>query len=215
MLVELAQALAQVRRGQFDVRLARREGPASEVVEQFNELVALQERQGRDLLRISRVVGRDGRMSERLDEESYDGAWAAGVQAVNALIDDLAAPTAEIARVLDAVAEGDLSQHMALEIEGRRLRGEFRRIGRTVNRMVDQLSSFADEVTRVAREVGTDGRLGGQADVRGVAGTWRALTDSVNTMASNLTNQVRSISTAATAIAEGDLSRKITVSARG
>ena len=154
-------------------------------------------------------------MSERLDEESYDGAWAAGVQAVNALIDDLAAPTAEIARVLDAVAEGDLSQHMALEIEGRRLRGEFRRIGSTVNRMVDQLSSFADEVTRVAREVGTEGRLGGQADVRGVAGTWRALTDSVNTMASNLTNQVRSISSAATAIAQGDLSRKITVSARG
>ncbi|MCE0765402.1 HAMP domain-containing protein [Pseudonocardia kujensis] len=214
-LVELAEGLAELRRGRFDVRLARREGPASEVVEQFNELVALQERHSRDLLRISRVVGREGRMSERLDEESYDGAWAAGVQAVNALIDDLAAPTAEIARVLDAVAEGDLSQHMALEIEGRRLRGEFRRIGRTVNRMVDQLSSFADEVTRVAREVGTDGRLGGQADVRGVAGTWRALTDSVNTMASNLTNQVRSISSAATAIAEGDLSRKITVSARG
>ena len=108
--------------------------------------------------------------------------------------------------MIEAVAEGDLSQHMALEIEGRPLRGEFRRIGRTVNTMVDQLSSFADEVTRVAREVGTDGRLGGQADVRGVAGTWRALTDSVNTMASNLTNQVRSISTAATAIAQGDLS---------
>ena len=214
-LVELTRGLAQVRRGRFDVRLARREGLASDVVEQFNELVALKERHSRDLLRISRVVGREGRMSERLDEESYDGAWAADVQSVNALIDDLAAPTAEIARVLDAVAEGDLSQHMALEIEGRRLRGEFRRIGRTVNRMVDQLSSFADEVTRVAREVGTEGKLGGQADVRGVAGTWRALTDSVNTMASNLTNQVRSISSAATAIAEGDLSRKITVSARG
>ena len=96
-----------------------------------------------------------------------------GARAVNALIDDLAAPTAEIARVIEAVAEGDLSQHMALEIEGRPLRGEYRRIGRTVNTMVDQLSSFADEVTRVAREVGTDGRLGGQADVRGVAGTWR------------------------------------------
>ena len=114
-----------------------------------------------------------------------------------------------------AVAEGDLSQHMALEIEGRPLRGEFLRIGRTVNTMVDQLSSFADEVTRVAREVGTEGKLGGQADVRGVAGTWRELTDSVNTMASNLTNQVRSISPAATAIAQGDLSRKITVNARG
>ena len=107
-------------------------------------------------------------MTARLDEESYDGAWSAGARAVNAVIDDLEAPTAEIARVIEAVAEGDLSQHMALEIEGRPLRGEFRRIGRTVNTMVDQLSSFADEVTRVAREVGTDGRLGGQADVHGV-----------------------------------------------
>jgi HAMP domain-containing protein len=215
LLDELADALHRVRRGRLDVRLPRRAGPAGEVVDQFNELVGLQERRNRDLLRISRVVGREGRMLERINEESYDGAWAAGARAVNSLIDDLAQPTAEIARVIEAVAEGDLSQHMALEIEGRPLRGEFLRIGRTVNTMVDQLSSFADEVTRVAREVGTDGRLGGQADVRGVAGTWRALTDSVNTMASNLTNQVRSISSAATAIAQGDLSRKITVSARG
>src|SRR5918999_4624642 len=215
LLGELSEALRRVRRGELDVRLARRGGLAGEVVDQFNELVALQERRNRDLLRISRVVGREGRMSDRLDEEAYDGGWAHGVQAVNALIDDLVAPTAEIARVIEAVAEGDLSQHMALEIEGRPLRGEFRKIGRTVNRMLDQLSSFADEVTRVAREVGTEGMLGGQADVKGAAGTWRALTDSVNTMASNLTNQVRSISSAATAIAQGDLSRKITVSARG
>ena len=215
LLTELADALHAVRRGRFDVRLRRREGAAGEVVDQFNELVGLQERRNRDLLRIARVVGREGRMTDRLDEESYDGDWQAGAQAVNALIDDLARPTSEIARVIEAVAEGDLSQHMALEIEGRPLRGEYLRIGRTVNTMVDQLSSFADEVTRVAREVGTDGRLGGQADVRGVAGTWRALTDSVNTMASNLTNQVRSISSAATAIAQGDLSRTITVAARG
>ena len=154
-------------------------------------------------------------MLERLNEETYDGAWAEGVHAVNALIDDLGQSAAETARVIEAVAHGDLSQHMALEIAGRPLRGEFLRIGRTVNTMVDQLSSFADEVTRVAREVGIDGRLGGQAAVRGVSGTWRDLTDSVNTMASNLTDQVRSISSAATAIAQGDLSRKITVSARG
>ena len=137
------------------------------------------------------------------------------MRAVNSLIDDLGRPTTEIARVIVAVAEGDLSQHMALEIDGRPLRGEFLRIGRTVNTMVDQLSSFADEVTRVAREVGTEGKLGGQADVRGVAGTWRDLTDSVNTMASNLTSQVRSISQVTTAIAQGDLSQKITVSAQG
>jgi HAMP domain-containing protein len=162
VLAELATALAEVRRGRFDVRLPRREGAAGQVVDQFNELVALQERRNRDLLRISRVVGREGRRSDRLDEEADDGAWVQGAQAVNALIDDLVAPTAEIARVLEAVAEGDLSQHMALEIEGRPLRGEYRRIGRTVNTMVDQLSSFAAEVTRVAREVGTDWRLGGQ-----------------------------------------------------
>ncbi len=215
LLRELAEALSQIRQGRFDVRLKHRDGAAGEVVDQFNEMVALQQRRNRDLLRIGRVVGREGKMTDRIDEESYDGDWAAGARAVNALIDDLAAPTAEIARVIEAVAEGDLSEHMALEIEGRPLRGEFRRIGRTVNTMVDQLSSFADEVTRVAREVGTDGRLGGQADVRGVAGTWKDLTDSVNTMASNLTNQVRSISSAATAIAQGDLSSTITVNARG
>ncbi|MGH3930071.1 MAG: HAMP domain-containing protein, partial [Pseudonocardiaceae bacterium] len=188
VLTELADALAQVRMGHFGVRLPRRSGLVGEVVDRFNEVVALQERRNRDLMRISRVVGREGRMLERLDEEAFDGSWAEDAHAVNSLIDDLARPTGEIARVIVAVAEGDLSQHMALEIENRPLRGEFLRIGRTVNTMVDQLSSFADEVTRVAREVGTEGKLGGQADVRGVAGTWRALTDSVNTMASNLTN---------------------------
>ncbi len=215
VLAELADALGQVRRGRFDVRLTRRDGAGAAAVEQFNEVLSILERRNRDLLRISRVVGREGRTADRLDEESYDGDWATGLRAVNGLIDDLAEPTAEIARVIEAVAEGDLSQHMALEIEGRPLRGEFRRIGRTVNTMVDQLSSFADEVTRVAHEVGTEGELGGQADVRGVSGTWRVMTDSVNTMASNLTNQVRSISSAATAIARGDLSRTITVNARG
>ena len=209
----LAQALRAVRLGRFDTRLPR--GLSREVVEEFDALVGLLERRNRDLLRIGRVVGREGRMLERLNEEAYDGAWAEGVHAVNALIDDLGQSAAETARVIEAVAQGDLSQHMALEIAGRPLRGEFLRIGRTVNTMVDQLSSFADEVTRVAREVGIDGRLGGQAAVRGVSGTWRDLTDSVNTMASNLTDQVRSISSAATAIAQGDLSRKITVSARG
>src|SRR5215470_5341065 len=215
LLSELALALKAARRGRLDVRLPRRSGLPGEVVDQFNELVDVLERRNRNLLRISRVVGREGRMSQRLDEEALDGLWAEGAHAVNSLIDDLVGPIAEIARVIAAVAEGDLSQHMALEIEGRPLRGEFLRIGRTVNTMVGQLSSFADEVTRVAREVGTEGKLGGQAEVPNVAGTWRALTDSVNIMASNLTNQVRSISSAATAIAQGDLSHKITVSARG
>ena len=215
LLGELADALRRVRRGDLKVRLPRRSGAAGEVADAFNEVVSLQERQTLDVRRISRIVGRDGRLTERLDEEGVDGAWADGVRSVNSLIDDLARPTTEISRVIVAVAEGDLSQHMALEMDGRPLRGEFLRIGRTVNTMVDQLSSFADEVTRVAREVGTEGELGGQADVRGVAGTWKDLTDSVNTMASNLTHQVRSISQVATAMARGDLSQKITVSARG
>src|SRR4051794_30103682 len=215
LLDELISVMTRVRQGTLDVRLARRNGLAGQVVDGFNALIDLQERRNRDLLRISRVVGREGRMLERLDEEEFDGAWATGAAAINSLIDDLARPTSEIARVIAAVAEGDLSQHMALEIEGRPLRGEFNRIGRTVNTMVDQLSSFADEVTRVAREVGTEGRLGGQADVRGVSGTWRDLTANVNLMAANLTNQVRSISQVTTAIAHGDLSQKITVSAKG
>src|SRR6266545_2462965 len=215
VLAELAEALLRVRQGDFKVRLPRRTGLAGEVVDRFNDVAELQERRNRELRRISRVVGREGRMTERVDEEMFEGDWATGVRAVNGLIDDLGRPTTEIARVIVAVAEGDLSQKMANEIDGRPLRGEFLRIGRAVNTMVDQLSSFAAEVTRVAREVGTEGKLGGQADVRGVSGTWRDLTDSVNHMASNLTNQVRSIAEVSTAVARGDLSRKITVSAKG
>src|SRR5256884_672488 len=215
LLAELAEALRRVRNGDFKVRLPRRTGLAGEVVDGFNDVVELQERRNRELLRISRVVGREGRMTERVDEEHFDGAWVDGVRAINSLIDDLGRPTTEIARVIVAVAEGDLSQKMANEIDGRPLRGEFLRIGRAVNTMVDQLSSFAAEVTRVAREVGNEGKLGGQADVRGVSGTWRDLTDNVNQMAANLTNQVRSIAEVSTAVAHGDLSRKITVSAKG
>src|SRR5947209_16364757 len=137
------------------------------------------------------------------------------LDSINDLIDDLVRPTTEVARVIDAVADGDLTQKMALTIDGQPVKGEFQRIGTTVNSMVDQLSSFADEVTRVAREVGTDGKLGGQAEVKGVSGTWRDLTESVNLMAGNLTDQVRSIAQVATAVARGDLSQKITVEARG
>src|SRR5262249_45349918 len=135
--------------------------------------------------------------------------------AVNSLIDDLVGPTNEVARVISAVAEGDLTQKMALTIEGRPVKGEVQRIGTVVNAMVDQLSSFSAEVTRVAREVGTEGKPGGQAQVKGVSGIWKDLTDHVNVMASNLTDQVRSIALVTTAVANGDLSRKITVDARG
>src|SRR5207247_1507478 len=140
---------------------------------------------------------------------------AGSVASINSMIDDLVRPTIEVSRVLDAVAEGDLTQKMSLKIEGQRVRGEFLRIGTTVNTMLDQLSSFAAEVTRVAREVGTEGILGGQARVQGVSGTWKDLTDNVNFMASNLTTQVRGIAGVVTAVANGDLAQKFTIEAKG
>src|SRR5439155_391721 len=143
------------------------------------------------------------------------GFWQASIESVNSLISDLAHPTSETARVIGAVAQGDLSQTMALEIDDRPLQGEFLRTAKIVNKMVDQLGSFASEVTRVAREVGTEGKLGGQAKVKGVAGTWKDLTDTVNFMAGNLTAQVRNIAAVTTAVAKGDLSKKITVDVRG
>src|SRR5438093_2673287 len=143
------------------------------------------------------------------------GSWSECIDSVNTLIADLVQPTTEVARVIGAVAKGDLSQTMALEIEGRPLTGEFLRTAKIVNTMVDQLSTFASEVTRVAREVGTEGKLGGQAQVKGVAGTWKDLTDNVNFMANNLTNQVRNIAEVTTAVARGDLTKKITVDVKG
>ena len=135
-------------------------------------------------------------------------AGKAKLRSVNELIEDMVQPTAEVARVIGAVAKGDLSQSMTVEIDGRPLRGEFLRIGKVVNTMVEQLASFASEVTRVAREVGTEGKLGGQAKVKGVAGTWKDLTDNVNAMATNLTGQVRNIAEVTTAVASGDLSQE-------
>src|SRR5881409_3529571 len=154
-------------------------------------------------------------MTERMDLRGAKGAWGSNVDSINSLIDDLVRPTTEVARVIVAVAEGDLSQKMALKIEGQPVKGEFLRIGTTVNAMVDQLSSFAAEVSRVAKEVGTEGKLGGQADVKGVSGTWRDLTDNVNVLAGNLTDQVRNIAKVTTAVANGDLSQKITVDVKG
>src|SRR5207245_142384 len=136
-------------------------------------------------------------------------------ESINMLSDDLARPTTEMARVIGAVAKGDLSQTMSLEVDGRPLEGQFLRSAKTVNTMVDQLNSFSSEVTRVAREVGTEGKLGGQAKVKGVAGTWKDLTDNVNLMAANLTSQVRNIAEVTTAVAKGDLSKKITVDVKG
>ena len=141
----------------------------------------------RELERLGRVVGKEGKLTQRASLGSVRGSWAASIDSVNELIDDLVRPTRETARVIGAVAQGDLSQTMALELDDRPLQGEFLGTAKTINKMVDQLSSFASEVTRVAREVGTEGKLGGQAQVEGVSGTWKDLTDSVNSMAGNLT----------------------------
>ncbi|MBA3742471.1 HAMP domain-containing protein [Sporichthya sp.] len=214
-IADLLKALDSLCAGDFSVRLEPREGQLGAVMDRLNDLAVLNERRTRELVRASRVIGREGRMTERLDEVAADGDWGVGAEAINSLIDDLVRPTTEVARVIAAVAEGDLSQKMALEIAGQPVKGEFLSIGMTVNTMVDQLSSFADEVTRVAREVGTEGKLGGQAQVRGVSGVWRDLTESVNSMAGNLTSQVRNIAQVTTAVAQGDLSQKITVDAQG
>ena len=144
-----------------------------------------------------------------------EGAWAAQSECLNALITDLTAPTQEMARVIGAVAKGDLTQTVSLEANNSPLQGEFLRAGKTFNAMVEQLSTFTAEVTRVAREVGTEGKLGGQAQVKGVSGTWKDLTESVNSMATNLTAQVRNIADVTISVAGGDLGKKITVDVRG
>ncbi|WP_443098504.1 HAMP domain-containing protein [Undibacterium terreum] len=167
------------------------------------------------ILSVSQLVGQEGRLLQRATSVRAEGDWGTIVNSVNSLIDDLVRPTTEMARVIGAVAKGDLSQSMALEVDGSALKGQFLSAATTANTMVSQLSSFASEVTRVAREVGTEGKLGGQANVPGVAGIWKDLTDSVNSMAGNLTSQVRNIADVTTAVANGDLSKKITVDVRG
>jgi HAMP domain-containing protein/signal transduction histidine kinase/CheY-like chemotaxis protein len=213
---QILLALQTFRRGDFSARLPNHfEGIDREIADIFNEIVELNDQVAKEFDRLSRVVGKDGRIGERGHVRNATGAWESGVRSVNELIEDMVQPTTEVARVIGAVAKGDLSQTMNVEIDGRPLRGEFLRIGKVVNTMVGQLGSFASEVTRVAREVGTEGKLGGQAKVKGVAGTWKDLTDNVNAMATNLTSQVRNIAEVTTAVASGDLSKKITVDVKG
>src|SRR5881409_1717256 len=212
----LLSVLTAFKKGNFAVRLpVEWTGIAGRIADAFNDVIELNEKMARELERLSKVVGKEGKITHRASLGGFSGAWAASLGSVNALIGDLVHPTSEMARVIGAVAKGDLSQAMALDIDERPLEGEFLRTAKTVNLMVDQLRSFASEVTRVAREVGTEGKLGGQADVKGVAGTWKDLTDSVNFMAGNLTGQVRNIAEVTTAVATGDLSKKITVDVKG
>jgi HAMP domain-containing protein/signal transduction histidine kinase/DNA-binding response OmpR family regulator len=212
----LLRALTSMKKGDFSVRMpVEFVGVQGKISDTLNDILDLQERTASEIERISNVVGKEGKLNQRAQVPATGGQWGVMAESVNNLITDLVQPTNEIARVIGAVAKGDLTRTMAIEFDGRPLKGEFLRTAKTVNTMVAQLASFASEVTRVAREVGTEGKLGGQADVKGVAGTWKDLTESVNMMASNLTGQVRNIAEVTTAVANGDLSKKITVEVRG
>ncbi|MEW1604297.1 HAMP domain-containing protein [Streptomyces sp. NPDC093808] len=217
----LLGALVAMRDGNFRKRLTvTGDGVMAEIAAVFNEVADRNLHLTGELARVRRMVGREGKLTERLETGPSEGSWAAAIDHSNALVDDLVRPVSEVSRVLSAVAEGDLSPRMELRTQapegtGHPLRGEFLKVARTVNNLVDQLSTFTDEVTRVASEVGTEGKLGGQAQVRGMSGSWKDLTDSVNTMAERLTAQVRDIALVTTAVARGDLSRKVTVHVEG
>jgi len=215
-LAIILQCMQTMKNGDFSVRLpVSWTGLAGKIADNFNEIVIANEQMASELKRVGQAVGKEGKTRERIRVEQRRGAWDDMEVSVNTLVEDLLRPTAEVTRAIAAVAQGNLTQTVRLDVDGRPLEGEFLRSARIVNTMIQQLGVFTAEVTRVAREVGTDGKLGGQALVPGVAGTWKDLTDSVNSMASNLTGQVRNIAEVATAVASGDLSRKITVDVRG
>uniref|UniRef100_UPI003F877326 HAMP domain-containing protein n=1 Tax=Actinosynnema sp. TaxID=1872144 RepID=UPI003F877326 len=211
-LDRLLAALREMRDGNFRRRLVVPFGSRfAEVATVFNEIAERNQALVGELVRVRQSVGQEGRLGERLSPGAGGpGGWARATDSVNGLIDDLSAPTTELSRVLAAVARGDLSQELTVSS-----RGELAALVDSFDSMTSTLRTFAGEVTRVAREIGTDGRLGGQAQVPGVAGTWKDLTESVNVMAGTLTDQVRNIEQVTTAVARGDLSRQITVDVKG
>jgi hypothetical protein len=187
-------AMLAFRDGDFSIRMPRNlSGVEGKIADSFNEIVTFSDRRAKETVRVSLAVGKEGKLKQRMNVPEGVGGWADEVAAINLLIDDLVWPTTEVTRAIGAVAKGDLGQSMGLEVDGRPLEGEFLRSAKLVNKMIDQLSVFTSEVTRVAREVGTEGKLGGQAQVKGVSGVWKDLTESVNQMAGNLTAQVRNI----------------------
>jgi len=213
---QIFAAMAAFRDGDFGVRLPTHwAGIDGRIAEAFNQALAHEDRMTHEVSRLSTNVGKEGRLTQRVSLPGAIGGWASKVESFNGLLDDLVRPTHDVARAIGAVAKGDLSQSMDLEVDGRALKGEFLRSAKLVNTMIEQLSVFTSEVTRVAREVGTEGKLGGQAQVKGVSGVWKELTESVNQMAGNLTAQVRNIADVTIAVANGDLSKKITVDVRG
>jgi HAMP domain-containing protein/signal transduction histidine kinase/DNA-binding response OmpR family regulator len=215
-LAVILQSLQTMKDGDFSVRLpVTWTGLPGKIADSFNEIVTANEQMALELKRVGKAVGKEGKTRERIRVEQRRGEWNDMEVSVNTLVEDLLRPTTEVTHAIAAVAQGNLTRTVRLDVDGRPLEGEFLRSANIVNTMIQQLGVFTAEVTRVAREVGTDGKLGGQAVVPGVAGTWKDLTDSVNSMASNLTGQVRNIAEVATAVASGDLSRKITVDVRG
>ena len=206
--------LAKVGRYKINKKLGLSQ-PFDQQVLTIDDIVAANERMAEQLEHVGQVVGREGQTRQRVNFGLASGAWADMESSVNTLIDDLLWPTREVTRAVAAVAQGDLLQTVQLDVEGRPLRGEFLQSANIVNTMIKQLSVFTSEVTRVAREVGTEGKLGGQAQVPEVTGVWKDLTESVNSMANNLTGQVRNIAEVTIAVANGDLSKKITVDVRG
>ncbi len=213
---ELLHALQAIRTGDFSVRMAGEQtGLPGKIADAFNEIAAANQRMAHQLQRVGQDVGRDGNTRQRVKLGISNGAWGEMEDSINTLIDDLLWPTTEVTRAVAAVAKGDLLQTVRLDVNGRPLKGEFLQSATIVNTMIKQLNVFTSEVTRVAREVGTEGKLGGQAQVNEVTGVWKDLTESVNSMASNLTAQVRNIAEVTIAVANGDLSKKITVDVRG
>src|SRR3984893_7071161 len=212
----LLHALQAMKSGDFSVRLPS-DGVDIEgkIADTFNEIIAANQRMSKQLERVGQVVGREGKTRQRVKFGLASGAWGEMETSVNTLIDDLLWPTTQVTRAITVVARGELLETVPLDVDGRPLQGEFLRSATIVNTMIRQLNVFTSEVTRVAREVGTEGKLGGQAQVGEVAGVWRDLTESVNLMASNLTAQVRNIADVTIAVASGDLSKKITVDVRG
>src|SRR5450432_47543 len=215
-LQDLLHALQAMRGGDFSVRMTGDHlGIEGKIADTFNEIVAANQRMAQQLEHVGQVVGREGKTRQRVKFDLPSGSWADMEGSVNTLIDDLLWPTREVTRAVAAVAQGNLLQTVKLDVDGRPLGGEFLQSANIVNTMIKQLSVFTSEVTRVAREVGTEGKLGGQAQVPEVTGVWKDLTESVNSMANNLTGQVRNIAEVTIAVANGDLSKKITVDVRG
>ena len=213
---DMLEVLTEVKNGNFSVRMPIDQiGLNGKICDTINDIISLNEKMMMEFTKAGNTIGKQGKLTQRIEVPSARGSWSTGVESLNTLISDLVHPTIEIAHVISSVAKGNLSQEMPLEIGGHYLQGEFARIAKEVNDMVKQLNLFSMEVTRVAREVGSEGKLGGQAKVKGVAGVWKDLTDSVNQMGSNLTAQVRNIAEVTTAVAKGDLSKKITVDVKG